>query len=341
MRRYRRFMLTLTLLVVVIVALFVGWLNQRVQNAPLEAGNSTANENSNTEVEREYAPPPRDLLLMTNRDGTWDMMLLTPDGEMRNLTQDDSNAVDVFGSWSFNGEVVSFLSNRLDSTQLQPTQFDLTTGELRALTIIEAVMLLVREQRFDWDPVWSPDGTQLLWASIRDFNLELYTIATDADFDMSNATRHTHSQARDWFHSWSPDGTKIVYSSDADGNENIYVLDIASDEITQLTDNEADDSRPVWTVDGSQIVFASERDIGFTSDEVRLYTMGVDGSNQRAFSHEALAAGQIWSPDGNTVAWMEYTTDNQWHIFVRDINDDRVWRVTDGTGDYLFAAWRP
>ncbi|MDQ7037238.1 MAG: hypothetical protein Q9P01_21060 [Anaerolineae bacterium] len=26
---------------------------------------------------------------------------------------------------------------------------------------------------------------------MRDFNLELYTIAIDADFDMSNATRHT------------------------------------------------------------------------------------------------------------------------------------------------------
>ncbi|MDQ7024086.1 MAG: DPP IV N-terminal domain-containing protein [Anaerolineae bacterium] len=341
MKRYRRLMLTLILSVIVIAALFMGWLNQRVQNAPLELGDSTTDENSTTVVARDYAPPPSDLLLMSNREGTWDILLLNSAGDILNLTQDDSDAVDAFSSWSFNGTVINFLSNRLAVDELAPTQINVETGDLRALTAIETMMLLVREQQFDWDPLWSPDGTQILWASVRDFNLELYTIAIDADFDMSNATRHTRSQARDWYHSWSPDGRKITYSSDAAGNENIYVLDIASDEITQLTDNEADDTRPVWTVDGNQIVFASERDADFVSGEVRLYMMDADGSNQRAFDNEALAVGQVWSPDGNFVAWMAYTTSNQWHIFVRVINNDTVWRVTDGTGDYLFPAWRP
>ena len=69
--------------------------------------------------------------------------------------------------------------------------------------------------------------------------------------------------------------------------------------------------------------------------------MNADGSNQQAFDNTPIAAGQVWSPDGAYVAWMEYTLEKQWHIFVRDISTDTVWRVTDGTGDYLYAAWRP
>lgn len=342
MKRHLRLILTLVLLIVVGVALLLGFLNQQAKNAPLEMGSSSStNTTSEAVAEREYSPPPREVLVTTNQAGSWDVMLLRPDGDMLNLTDDDSGAVDILGTWSLNGQTINFLSNRLNPETLGPAQMAGDGSGMRSLTTLEAVFTLFRERQFDWDPSWSPDGSTILWASLRDLNLELYSISTAVAFDIENATRLTDSAPRDWFHAWSPDGSKIAYSSDVDGNENIYVMDVASGEITQLTDHEKDDTRPAWSFDGNQIIFASERDVDFESGELRLYIMNADGSNQREFENEPFAAGQTWSPDGNYVMWMEYTSEGQWHVFVSDSDGSNIRRVTDGAGDFLVPTWRP
>ncbi|NIA30943.1 MAG: protein kinase [Actinobacteria bacterium] len=61
----------------------------------------------------------------------------------------------------------------------------------------------------------------------------------------------------------SPDGTRIAYQSDQGGNFDIWVLQLASRQKRNLTEDfEGIDSRPTWSPDGEFIAFASSRDGG-------------------------------------------------------------------------------
>lgn len=52
----------------------------------------------------------------------------------------------------------------------------------------------------DITPVWSPDGTRIVFISERDGNLEIYVI----DSDGNNLVRLTENAAKDYSPVWSP-----------------------------------------------------------------------------------------------------------------------------------------
>ena len=80
--------------------------------------------------------------------------------------------------------------------------------------------------------------------------------------------------------SLSPDATKALYTvtrynmAENKGLTQIYVRDMASGEVTTLTDNTSSNSDPQWSADGSTIYFTSNR-----SGEVQLWKMDTKGGN--------------------------------------------------------------
>lgn len=339
----RRILFTVVLLIIAAVPVV---LYLALRGAPLELANSdAASAESTAEAgDSDAIPqgnPPRELLLVTDREGDWDIALLRTDGTLLNLTADESGAQDVFGSFSFDGQTVNFLSNRTEADAMGPSQVDAAGGEIRNLTIIAGVVTMFREQQFDWDPAWSPDGETLLWASVRDLNLELYTIPLAEEFAMSSATRLTDGPARDWFHSWSPDGAHVIFNSDRAGNEDIFVVDVASGDVTPLTTAEQDDIHGAWSLDGSQILFVTEREIPVSSGTLDFYVMNADGTEQQPLADSTVFEGDaLWSPDGEHVVYMS-NAEGSWQLYVRDAGDGSLRRVTDGEANYVFPVWRP
>jgi Tol biopolymer transport system component/serine/threonine protein kinase len=146
------------------------------------------------------------------------------------ITEDTGNYRDL--DWSPDGELFVF---ELD----QDIYLINSDGsEMRPLTDSD-------EDR-DVEPAWSPDGTQIAFASDRDArSFDVYVM----DADGRNATRLTEDENVDRLPTWSPDGTQIAFRSGRDRNDEIYVIDSSGGEPARLTDteNRVDDTAPDWS----------------------------------------------------------------------------------------------
>jgi Tol biopolymer transport system component len=318
--------------------------SEATSEASAETGTETTPEATSETESLAQITPPSDLAFISNRAGTWDIYLLQSDGTLLNLTP-EGTAQDYFASWALDGAQINFLANRLSADELGPSQVQADGSELRSLDIVSAILTLFSEQRFDWDANWSPDGTRILWSSLRDLNLELYTIPLDSDFTLNNATRLTSGGARDWFGSWSPDGASIAFNSDRNGNEDLFIVPAEGGDAVQLTDSEWDEIHPMFAWSGESIAYVyDEEDILLTGD-INLWLMNPDGTDKRPLD-EPFLGDPVWSPDGSVVALISNETsadnpDGLWQIYLHSADGERLGRISLPDGDYLFPVWRP
>ena len=131
---------------------------------------------------------------------------------------------------------------------------------------------ITRHPEEDAYPAWSPDGSRIAFHSLRDGNLEVYTV----DPDGSNPVNLTNDPAADSRPAWSPDGASIAFSSRRNGGDiDIFTMNADGSAPVDITRNEAyADYWPAWSPDGTRIAFASNRDGDFD-----IYVMDADGSN--------------------------------------------------------------
>lgn len=271
---------------------------------------------------------------ISDESGMWDLMLHTEDGEIINLTGDGGGA-DYFFSYVFQGTHINFYTNR--SGEVSPAIVQTDGSGLETLTFMGAFATYVSNGFMDSDPAWSPDGTQMVWASIRDFNTELYLSGVDG----SNETRLTKDGGGDTAPAWSPDGTRLTFVSDREGQQDVYVLDLASGDLTRLTDT-AWDFQPVWSLDGDKILFARDVDDQLNADGTfTLYVMNADGTDLHPLGPDEVFEGDpTYSPYSGDMIFMSNETGN-WHIYVESAESGDVRRITEGDANYMWPAWRP
>lgn len=152
-----------------------------------------------------------------------------------------------------------------------------------ALLVISGCALLPRDdpQIRNWQPVISPDGTRIAFASPVEengFELFIYTPAT------GEKTRLTYNTIDDWTPSWSPEGERLVFVSNKDDNLDLYIINIATGATLRLTAHDKEDVNPQWGTDG-RIVFNSNR-----SGVWEAYMIDADGVNLKRIA--AVAADQ-------------------------------------------------
>lgn len=184
------------------------------------------------------------------------------------------------------------------------------------------------------DPQWSPDGSQIIYASARALNGSDAANTNNTsniwvmDADGSNATplsSLTADNADSNTPQWSPDGTKIAYSSSRalDGSDaantnsslNIWVANAdgsGATPLTTITANGANSLLPRWSPDGTKIAFTSNKALD-GSDNVNtngmpnVWVVNADGSNAAPLTsltaNGAITITPYWSPDGTQISY--------------------------------------
>ncbi|MBI5869175.1 MAG: PD40 domain-containing protein [candidate division Zixibacteria bacterium] len=162
--------------------------------------------------------------------------------------------------------------------------FEFATRKLRRLT---------KDLYYDADPVFTPDGTAILFSSDRGrtgqqgyMNLYTYRLSDGA------ITQVTEGSFNDRNAAYGPDSTSIVFTSDRDGRFNIYRRD-KTGRIDRLTNIATGAFDPRYMPDGKGIVFT-----GFQNSSFQIFKMAIPETTvvMAAAAVPDSAARPVWAP---------------------------------------------
>ena len=108
----------------------------------------------------------------------------------------------------------------------------------------------------DYDPVWAPDGSSIVFTSERAGSADLYRVKPDG----SGLERLTTDPAYDDQAAFSLDAKHLVFvSTRRGGRPFLWIMDLSTRSAKALTSGPGGDFRPSWSPDGKWIAFSSVR----------------------------------------------------------------------------------
>lgn len=229
----------------------------------------------------------------------------------------------------------------------------------------------------DITPAWSPDGTQIAFASTRaepsgndgNADMDIYVMNADGTGVTLLTNDHTNSVPQgDRFPTWSPDGTQIAWMRFIPG-ENMDLFAMSSSGVT-VTDNGAcdcgsipiritsrlgEESSPDWEPgdDGDEIVYHRKQNDGTDQDCPDspgnmfcwdIYRVVVDNGQtpvQLTNTLDAYDGTATWSPDAQEITFRRASSTMNNEVFVFDRDGGSEIRITFATYADNTPDWAP
>src|SRR5262249_6487955 len=105
------------------------------------------------------------------------------------------------------------------------------------------VKRLTRDQKFNAEPAWSPDGDQIAYESNVAGVFDIWSIPAEG----GTPKRLTNQAGVDKFDpAWSPDGEEIAFTAVRGGKSDIFAVKSDGTSYRQLTTNPGNELKPVW-----------------------------------------------------------------------------------------------
>ncbi len=171
------------------------------------------------------------------------------------------------------------------------------------------------------------------------------------------ARRLTSHPGAELFPKFSPDGEMIAFTGQYDGNTDVYIIPAQGGEPKRLTYRPGFENMPdrfgyedvvmEWHPDGKRILFRSWRE-SYNNWFQTLFLIGVEGGFPEALPLPE-AGLTSFSPDGSKIAynrifrnfrtWKRYKGGLAQDIWVYDLNQNAVQRITDYQGTDTSPMW--
>jgi len=187
-------------------------------------------------------------------------------------------------------------------------------------------------------------------------SLVLATALTITDYStllQPSSPRFSHDGKRIVFVVTRADLDRSVYDSD------LWISNADGSNLVRLTRSDANDAQPTWSPDGRRIAFTSDRDGGRNA----LWLIDPNGGEPWKLTGEGGAISNFeWSPDSKSLAFVmgdppsadqEKRTKErddaqvvgesprQWHLYIVDVESQRVRRMTGGAFSIDHPSWSP
>lgn len=206
----------------------------------------------------------------------------------------------------------------------------------------------------EYDPAWSPSGTQIAFVRSRNNQADIFVMNADG----SGLRRLTHNRYNDYHPVWSPDGSKIAFQTDRNGgpgprdfNVELYVMTADGRNETRLTNDANSDRDMQWSPDGSKLAFESNGG-GFQVFSDEIWVINADGTGATHLTPggrpdpssgpEPSDANPSWSPDGGKIAFETERISSSGDIFAMNPDGTNPTNLTaDTAGPAGLPLWSP
>ncbi len=227
------------------------------------------------------------------------------------------------GAWSATGTAVVY--NTLTPSQIVIKDVD--TGAEHVVASGNGVFI---------SPVFTPDGSHVVYAHGEDDGVDLYTVSVAGGGGRRLSVGRGSDNVSPTF---SPDGRRIAFTSGRAGHPEIYTMDADGTNVDLLTPlalgEGAHRAGPDWSPDGRLVAFHSH-----VGNAFQVMTISLRDRSLRQLTSDGRNEDPSWAPDGRHLTFTSNRTGTR-QLWVLDIESGRTRQLTHGAGDARNPAWSP